>query len=236
VAFGAPIRPVKTYGADKVAISAGDRIVKHFRIDTLTDHASEKIIQHVLSIRAFVDPKDSLALIEAQAAGDAQSRAQLLSRLHTAKTFLAADTPAIKTVQSEALRIGWARFKATDTDAPAAIKDARLAVVVMLIEGVNFSKLLGDCATRNDAKSWWTLAASGITISSALFDVASVPAKALFKADSWTYQKLKLFGGVLSGAATAITVGIDVSEAVKAERAEKWPYVSFISQKLLLEV
>lgn len=153
LAFGASIRPVKTYGADKVAISVGDRIVTHFRVDALTDLASEKIIQHVLSIRAFVDPTDSLALIEAQAAGDAQSRGHLLQRLHTAKTFLAADTPAIKTAQSEALRISWARFKAADTDAPSAIKDARLAVVVMLIEGLNFSTLLGDCATRNDAKS-----------------------------------------------------------------------------------
>ena len=219
IAFGAPIQPVKTYGADKVAISAGDRIVKFFRIGSLADHASEKIIQHVLSIRAFVDPQDSLALIVAQAGEDAQSRGHLLRRLDTATTFLAADTPAIKTAQAETLRLGWARFKATDTDAPTAIKDARLAVVVMLIEGVNFSKLLGDCATRNDAKSWWTLAASGITISSALFDVASVPAKALFKADSWTYQKLKLFGGVLSGAATAITVGIDLSEVVKAKKS-----------------
>lgn len=217
-AFGALVRPVRTYGADKVAMSAGDRIFRHFRIDGLADHASEKIIQHMFSIRAFVDPKDSLALIVAQAANEAESRGHLLRRLRAAETFLAADTPAIKTAQAEALRAGWAKFKATNNDAPSAIKDARLALVVMLIEGMNFSKLLGDCATKNDAKSWWTLAASGITISSALFDVASAPAKGLFGAESWSYQKLKLFGGVLSGAATAITVGIDLSEAGKAQK------------------
>lgn len=212
-AFGAPVRPVRTFGADKVAMSAGDRIFRHFRIDGLADHASEKIIQHMFSIRAFVDPQDSLALIVAQAANEAESRGHLLRRLQAAETFLAADTPAIRTSQSEALRTGWAKFKATNSDASNAIKDARLALVVMLIEGMNFSKLLGDCATKNDAKSWWSLAASGITISSALFDVASAPAKGLFGAESWSYQKIKLLGGVLSSAATGIMVGIDLSEA-----------------------
>ena len=188
------------------------------------------MIQHMLSIRAMVDPKDSLALVVAQAAAEPQSRGHLLRRLAAAETFLEASTAEIKTAQAENLRAAWAKFRSGDSKAPAAMRDARLALVVMLIEGMNFQKLLAECKTKGDAKSWWSLAASGMTITSGLYDVASVPAKNLFGAESWSYQKIKLWGGVLSAGATAIGVGSDLMDANKSSAGGRsslyWLYMA----------
>lgn len=214
--FGAKIQPVNMRGLDKVLTTAGDKVLEHFSVPGLADYVSEKLIQHMLSIRAMVDPNDSLALVLAQARSETEARGQLLRRLAAAKTFLAADTAEIKTAQSEDLRAAWAKFRNENSKAPAAMKDARLAVLVMLIEGLNFQKLLAECRTKGDAKTWWSLAASGLTIASGLYDVASVPAKNLFGAESWSYQKIKLFGGVLSAGATAIGVYLDVKDANKS--------------------
>jgi len=216
--FGATINPVNMRGLDKHAINVGDKIFAHFRIDKLADYASEKIIQHIFSIRAFVNPLDSENLVAQQAVQDGVARKKRLQRLHATKGFMKADTPEIRTQQTEELKAAWAKFKASDeVKAPQAIKDARLALVVMLIEGVNFSKLLIECRTKNDMKSWVSLLASGMSITSALFDIASVPAKNLttLGAESWGYQALKGWGGMLSGGASIIGGVLDVIDTRK---------------------
>jgi hypothetical protein len=214
-AFGAKLRPVNMRGVDKLVSSAGDRFFKAFSVPGLADHASEKIIQHIFSLRTFVSAKDSAELIEAQAKNEGLVRSQQLQRLRSAKAFMAAGTPAIRTAQSDALGKAWQEFKTKNSGATSAMKDARLAVLIMLIEGVNFNKLIADCAMKNDAKSWWSLAASGVTITSTLFDVASVSSKALFGAESWSYQRVKLAGGLLGSAASVIGAVLDFRDASK---------------------
>ena len=224
-AFGAKINPVNTRGMDALAVTLGDDVFRHFKVNGLGDFLSEKIIQHIFSLRAFVIPADSIHLIVQQSKAQGLERAQMLERLRSARGLLAADSPHARTIQAQALGDAWSNFKNTHKDGANAIRDARLAVVVMLIEGLNFQKLLADCTIKNDAKSWWSLAASTMSISSALFDIASVPAKnilggelrdatgAVVKnlpgAESWNYQRLKLFGGVLSVAGAVIGVGLD---------------------------
>lgn len=156
-AFGVTLRAVNMRGIDKIVATAGDRFFKAFSAPGLADDASEKIIQHIFAIRAFVDPMDSIELIKAQAANAEVDRGQQLRRLRTARAFLAADTPTIRTAQSEALGKAWEDFKTKNSKAASVMKDARLALLVMLIEGVNFNKLLADCTMKNDAKSWWSL-------------------------------------------------------------------------------
>jgi hypothetical protein len=215
-AFGVTLRPVNMHGIDKIVASAGDRIFKAFSVPGLLDHASEKIIQHIFSIRAFVSVEDSTELIEAQAKNEGLLRSQQLKRLSSAGAFLAADTPGIRTAQSEALGKAWQKFKITDSGAANSMKDARLALLVMLIEGVSFNKLLADCAMKSDAKSWWSLAASGLTVTSNLFDIASVPAKTFFgNAEAWSFQRLKLGGGLLGSSASMIGAVLDIRDAFK---------------------
>lgn len=220
-AFGVKLKPVNMRGLDNIGITLGDKVFKAFRVSGLADYASEKIIQHIFTVRAFVSEEDSVNLIEVQAKSDELSRRQRLKRLGITRNFMAADTPAMRTAQSESLGRAWQEFTEKQSGANA-VKDARLAVVVMLIEGVSFNKLIVDCAIRNDAKSWWSLAASGLTITSALFDVASVPAKGLFGAESWSYQRLKLAGGVLSSAASAVTALLDIRDAMKFYGKGNW--------------
>jgi hypothetical protein len=77
-------------------------------------------------------------------------------------------------------------------------------------------RLAAECAVKNDAKSWWSLAASGITIASGMFEIASVPAKVIFgNADAWSYQRIKLAGGLLSSAASVIGAVLDFRDAAK---------------------
>jgi hypothetical protein len=217
-AFGVTLRAVNMRGIDKIVATAGDRFFKAFSAPGLADHASEKIIQHIFAIRAFVDPLDSIELIKAQAANAEVDRGQQLRRLRTARAFLAADTPTIRTAQSEALGKAWEDFKTKNSKAASVMKDARLALLVMLIEGVNFNKLLADCTMKNDAKSWWSLSASGLTITSNLFDIASVPAKSLFGVESWSYQRVKLVGGLLGSSASAVSAVFDLRDANKFAR------------------
>lgn len=214
-AAGIRIKPLNMHGADKLAVTAGDRIFKAFRVPGLADYASEKIIQHLFTMRAAVAAEDSLELIKVQAKHEGLARRQTRARLNAAKAFLALDTPEVRNVQSKALSEAWQNFKLKNAGAASSIRDARLAAVVMLIEGVNFSKLIADCAIKDDAKSWWSLAASGITISSLMFDVATVPIKALYGAESWSFQRLKLAGGMLGSAASIMTAVLDFRDAAK---------------------
>lgn len=216
-AFGIKLKPINTRGSDLVMMTVGNRIFGEFRVFGLADHASERMIQHLFTIRALMEPIDSLNLIRVQAANEPAVRQQTLQNLRNAKQLLANGTPAAQTKQAESLRAGWKEFNKTNAKAPSAVRDARLALLVMLIEGVTFGKLLTDCVSKNDAKSWWSLVASGMTISSAMFDLASVPVKALAPGlgDSWSYQRLKLYGGVLSAGAAAVTVVLDAQAAKK---------------------
>lgn len=214
-AFGATLKPVNMRGIDKLVATTGDRVFKAFGVAALADHVSEKIIQHIFSVRAFVNPLDSAELIVAQAENEELVRSQQLERLRRAKPFMAANTPAIRTAQSEALGKAWEQFKVKNSGGASAIKDARLALLVMLIEGVNFQKLIADCLMKNDPKSWWSLTASAFAVSSNLFDIGSASAKAIFGAESWSYQRIKFAGGVLGSTATAIGAVLDVRDAAK---------------------
>ena len=70
---------------------------------------------------------------------------------------------------------------------------------------------------KGDKKSYFSLLASGMSIASALADVAAVGAKNLpsLGAESWTYQRLKGFGGVLSGGASFLGAWLDLVDAGK---------------------
>jgi len=205
-------------GADKFVMTAGNAIFRHFRVDGMAGHVSEKIIQHLFSIRGLVHPEDSIKLIKVQARNEQVGREQTLKRLQTGKTFMALDTPEIRSVESTELRDGWAAFKTSEkVKGDATMKGARLAAVVLLIEALNFNKLIAECVLKQDAKSGLALLASGMAISAALLEVASMPMEVLGASGagkrSWSFVRLKLAGGILSGGATMIGGWADVVEA-----------------------
>jgi hypothetical protein len=209
-AFGARLKPINTRGLDRIIVTAGDAIFKAFRIDKAGDFLSEKIIQHIFTMRAYVDPMDSLRLVAEQARKDFESRADILRRINTAKAFLEIDVP--RSQQAASLADAWDGIKSKTAQAGApAIKDARLAVIVLLIESGNFAKMLMQ--SKGDAKATAMLTASAMSMTAAVIDIASVPAKNIWGSEAATYQKLKLFGGVLGGAASLVGGVVDMLEA-----------------------
>lgn len=119
---------------------------------------------------------------------------------------------------SQAVDKGWKEFKSkNEVKAATAGRDARLALLIMLIEGVNFGTLMADCYEKNDAKSWWSLAASAMTITSALFDLSSIKVKGSLAngSESISFQRIKLIGGVLSASATSVSIVMDFMSSEK---------------------
>ncbi|WP_146744621.1 T6SS effector BTH_I2691 family protein [Herbaspirillum rubrisubalbicans] len=223
MAFNVQLKPIKTKGIDFQIMATGDAIMKFFRINGILDYAGEKMVQHLLNIRLLVDPMDSLQLIQAQALNEGVARELMISRLSTAETFLASERPQMKAAQVDNMRRAWTEFRKSESSGNA-IKDVRAALLVMLIEGVNFAKMMDACKQKNDAKSWLGLAASSMTITSGLFDVASTAVKGMTKdingdfdkgASLWSYQKLKLFGGLLSAGSAMIGATIDYEDFEK---------------------
>lgn len=223
MAFNVRVKPIEIFGVDLKIMTVGDAIMREFKLASTLDYVGEKMVQHMLSVRALVNPLDSLQLIQAQARNDGVIRQQTIERLRTARAFLASDQPAMRNAQTESMRRAWEDFKKSEK-APTAIKDVRAALLVMIIEGVNFSKMAHACIEKGDAKSWWGLVASGMTITSGLFDVAggilknmTQNAKGEFDkgASLWSYQRLKLVGGTLGAATAAIGVVFDTLDMKK---------------------
>lgn len=102
----------------------------------------------------------------------------------------------------------------------------------MLIEGVNFGKLVADCYEKNDAKSWWSLAASAMRITSALFDLSSIKVKGSLanSSESISFQRIKLIGDVLSASATSVSIVMDFmssgKESARGDDVLKYLYMS----------
>lgn len=237
-AFGVRLKPIQTRGVDRIVITAGDAIFRAFRIDKAGDFVSEKIIQHMFCVRAYVDPMDSLRLVTAQAKEQKLTNAQILRRINTAKGFLGINPPegeskkgvsVPRSQQAGSLAEAWEDVKKNSGKGPAAIKDARLAVVVMLIESGNFAKLIAE--SKGDAKAYAMIAASGMSITAAAIDIASVPAKNIWGNEAATYQKLKLFGGLLSGAASLLGAGVDLTSTVSEIKKERWGLAALYGMK-----
>ena len=144
------LKGINTRAVDASVISAGDRVFKALGLAKVGDVVAEKIIQHVLSLRAFVHVDDSIQLIKVQARTEGITTRQMLERIRTARTFM--QISPVKSGAADELAAAWSKFRNTHADGPANFKDARLAVVVGLIEGLNFADLVrksqGDDRSR----------------------------------------------------------------------------------------
>lgn len=169
---------------------------------------------------------------------------QMIERFQQAKTFLDMNGPELKSVQRDALNQAWAGLK--PDKAANAIRDARLALVVAIFEGANFAKCAYQLlsGSKRDARTGFAMLASSLAITSLMLDITATAAKNVFNqtADdalkgmgdaakaaakdfgerSWSYQKLKLYGGVLSAGASFIGAVIDYQDATDALAKSKY--------------
>ncbi|AYR26417.1 T6SS effector BTH_I2691 family protein [Herbaspirillum rubrisubalbicans] len=216
VAFNVKLEPYRQFGIDKTASTFGDFIFKKFRLDgKMADMACEKIIQTWFGLRAGVEVAAAGALADAQARYAMTGRLDILERVRASKNPLAPEVPEKETVSSRTLKRDWAAFRDSEKSA-SAMRDARMALVVLLIESGNFAKMMHDCIEKGDSKSRAGLAASAMTIASGVIDIWGVAVKEMQTANATSYQVMKLGGAGLSVAAGIIGIVFDAQDLTKA--------------------
>ena len=207
-----PLGPV-----DRLMLTSGDAIFKALRIDKIGDFASEKLLQHALTIRSFVSVEDSISLVEKQAQMEALSLDEQRKRIAITKVYMN-PAPDFREVQERALRGTWAHLIDSSPDENSAIgisrKQMRLSVVIGLVEALNFGKLLSDAKKKGDYHIVFELLCSSMTIASAMFEVAAGGAKVLFDGSVQnTHGNLKLAGGLLSSGASFVGAILDLESS-----------------------
>lgn len=204
----AGVTPVNTRGVDKVLMTIGDKAFKP--IAKVLDTINEKTLQSLFLLRSGAGLTATLALVEAQARHEGVSRARLVQRINSAKTFV---TPEL-TAERKVLNDRWAALK-NNADVPdakgtlSAVKEARLALVVAVLEGVNLWKI--SQSVSNDPKVQWQLRAAQMATSAACVDVAATAIKgaSALKDTAVSFQLLKVAGGLLSAGASFIGGALD---------------------------
>jgi hypothetical protein len=205
---------------DLLVVTAGDKLFKLFGLNNILDRQSEYLIQHLLSVRGLADPLDSFKLIQSQINHSVPARRIVSQQSLAYKQSVRSGIAPKIDPHAEAMKMGWKEFTRDAVKFPSAMRDARLAILIMFIEGVNVGKLYIDCIEKKDLKSMLSIVASGLTIASAYYDVAGIVAKNALKkvngGESLSFQRIKLTGGLLSAGATSVTVFLDYSLANKA--------------------
>lgn len=215
VAFGVSLKSFRQGGVDKFVVTYGDMLFKFFSVPSkMMNMACETIIQSIFLLRSGAEVAKTAFLANTQAQLGAQGRMEQIQRMDKAKTPTATDVPEVETPTAKKLKAAWDGIKPEGKVTP--MRDARMAFVVMLVEGFNFKKLMHEFKEKGDAKSGYGLAASAATLAAGVVDIWAVAVKETEQVTSTAYQKLKLAGGILSVAATTISIGLDLQDAAKA--------------------
>lgn len=204
----AGVSPVNTRGLDKVLITLGDLVFKP--IAKATDTVNEGALRLLFLLRSGASLTATLALVETQARVEGISRARLVQRINTTKTFVAPEM----TAERKALNARWVALKSSADVRDAkgtlsAVKEARLALIVAILEGVNLWKISQNVSS--DPKVQWQLRAAQMATSAACLDIAASTIKGtnVLKDMAVSFQLLKVAGGLLSGSASFIGGTLD---------------------------
>jgi hypothetical protein len=214
------VKRVSTGGLDKLFITLGDALLKPFA--RVTDTVNEKVIQTILLLRSGTSVQAATLLVEAQARLEPVSRARMIERINTAKLFVSAEESA----ERAALKSRWAALKPTADVAGvkgfSAIKEARLGVVVAILEGVNLWRLSEQVTP--DPKVQLQLLAAKMATSAACLDITASAIKGLSSLSdkATSFQLFKIAGGVLSGGASFIGGTLDWKAAEKLRSEQKY--------------
>ena len=218
------IKQVNTRNVDKLFITVGDAFMKPFA--KATDTLNEKMVQSVLLLRAGASEASVLGLVAAQAKYEGVSRARMIQRINTTKTFIAQEL----TAERKALNQTWSALKnnADKLDTKGAFsvaKEARLGLVVAVLEGVNLWKI--SQGVTQDPKVQLQLLAAKMALSAAMLDVVASGIKGLASDTALSFQVLKVAGGALSGGASGIGGWMDAKDASKQWEKEKYRIAIF---------
>lgn len=252
-AFGVPIMPVRMInlnGFDRWAATTGDRIFKHFTvIESLSEMASEKLIQYMFAIRANIEHNVAISQIAKMIDSTQLERENTLAILRSGgeipkPTASGSPQTTVKDVGTKseigpgyvAIRDQKAAWEKAikGEKAPGILRDTRIGFLVLFIEGINTMKLLYDCNTKKDGKSFAMLAASFMSIGAAIADIVATQLKESPGAESIPYQKFKFGGAVLSVGAGIIGMVFDFMDAQKSlDRGQRPLFFAYLTKGVL---
>ena len=227
-----------THGLDLILATTGHRLLRPLSL--LGDTINEFALQKFLLLRAGVENKAALALVEAQIRFQGLEREELIARLRTKSSELSQASAARRAELGKRwkdLRVSSDVVDAAKGNYNAA-RDARIALVVALFEGLNLIKLQKKLsADPHDAKLEMQVAAAWFGSMSAFVDVASnlVKGVADTKDKALSYQALKVAGGALSIAGSLYGVYLDAIGGRKALAGGDYRMAMMLSVRSLFQ-
>jgi|GEM_PF-1252869 len=224
---GGTMKEAKWLGFLRIFASAGDRILPGTigrRVDSVV---SEKIFQNLFLLRAGAHVDDVLDLAREQAIRETPDRFAMIRRMQAAEAFanVMEDEKGKLRPNAEVLQQKWAKL-AKNADVAGkdgrfnAAKDARLALVVAVLEVFNLAKCGYDANVKKDSKSLVVLGSSIAGLAAAGTDVYANVVKGTLDEASLTFQRLKFFGGVFGGISSILSIRASWSEMENYERED----------------
>jgi len=228
VASDGAMLEAKGLGFLKIFATAGDRIFPGAVAKKVDSVVSEKIFQSLFLVRAGAGVDDVLALAREQAWRETPDRFAMIRRMQAAKAFanVMEDSDGRLRPNAQVLQERWAKLaKGADMVGSDgrfnAAKDARLALVVAVLEVFNLSKVGYDASVKQDPKSAVVLGSAVASLAAAAVDVYANVVKGSIDEASMTFQRLKFTGGVLGGVASlgsVATAWIDAQKYADEDR------------------
>ncbi|PTU70300.1 T6SS effector BTH_I2691 family protein [Chromobacterium haemolyticum] len=220
--FGVSLKTARTGQIDHVIVTAGNAIVKAFapaagragaalKLDKAEIYLGEKLLQMVLASRALVSTADIKALVAAEYA-DFRQRADLNRKKEPSQRTRNKRLQKVLRKEAEYRRTQGAKlqqaYNKLRADKPkdhlSVVKDARLTLLVMMIEGVYLGRLL--LQNEKDGALYASLAASAMALTAQAIDMMSLPLSKVMQGgeQARSIQRLKLMGGLLMAASNGI--------------------------------
>lgn len=212
-AFGSALVSYNLRGTDKFFATVVNKVFDAYYVRKSGDFVGEFIIKRIFLLRGSGgDDNATMRLLTRMAKENKPSNRELLNFINRSRAMLEA-LPEDKRYSTKAqlLTQAWDDFKGRGKF--DALKDSRLTLAVMLVEMFYLKKLIKD--SEGDAVTRTRIGLSAASLTAGAFDIWSLAHKAIWSNDDMTYQKLKLYGGALSGIASFIGGAMDLYKGGK---------------------
>jgi hypothetical protein len=189
------IKAVKVTDFDRLFVTVGDRLFRPF-LQRGVDVSAEYAVRGLMLARAGVEPERIIDALKEQVKKEGLARAEIVKEIKEVRMLIGSGKE-FKNSKYVELQKKWQELKANPSKGPTALKENRLSLVVAVLEIVNLTKIAWEF--KEDKRIFGELAAATCSTIAAVVDIAANAAKHLVGDKvSVTFQKLKVFGGILS--------------------------------------
>jgi len=227
---------LKQLGVDHLVVNVGDWLMKTLRFDKADKRLGEYMVQHVLSIRALMDPDESSNLINTEAAQLPAMRRYYSDRVRNyasqpatranANMLALADLEQHKGI--DVMRQKWQQITA---GAPSPV---RLAALTTVLELVNFTNLVFKADKQ--AKDYGSLVSSGLSLASSGVAISAKLNETLLSKESASFARVKFLGAVFGGISSSIATFLDLINLMDSVGRDRYGLALVHASKLVVGV